>query len=84
MSYLYRVKSHCDPTLATRVQHNTRPLMYSTGDGAAWCCSQVQEYKVNTEDVFKRAKKGVQDLQEEVQTLRMQREEVSTCCTYSG
>ena len=39
---------------------------------------QVMEYKVNTEDVFKRAKKGVQDLQEEIQTLKIQREEVST------
>ena len=33
---------------------------------------------MNTEDVFKRAKKGVQDLREEVQTLKMQREEVSS------
>ncbi len=32
---------------------------------------------MNTEDVFKRAKKSVQDLQEEVQTLQIQREEVS-------
>ncbi len=32
---------------------------------------------MNTEDVFKRAKKSVQDLQEEVQTLKIQREEVS-------
>ena len=36
---------------------------------------------MNTEDVFKRAKKSVQDLQEEVQTLKIQREEVSE---YSG
>lgn len=33
-------------------------------------------YKVNTEDVFKRAKKMVEDLTEEVQTLNIQKEEV--------
>lgn len=33
-------------------------------------------FKVNTEDVFKRAKKMVEDLTEEVQTLNIQREEV--------
>ena len=45
--------------------------------GAALIAWQVMEYKVNTEDVFKRAKKGVQDLHEEIQTLKIQREEVS-------
>ena len=33
-------------------------------------------FKVNTEDVFKRAKKMVEDLTEEVQTLHIQKEEV--------
>ena len=33
---------------------------------------------MNTEDVFKRAKKAVQDMHEEIQTLQIQREEVST------
>lgn len=33
-------------------------------------------FKVNTEDVFKRAKKMVEDLKEEVQTLNIQKEEV--------
>lgn len=34
-------------------------------------------FKVNTEDVFKRAKKMVEDLTEEVQTLNIQKEEVT-------
>jgi len=38
---------------------------------------QVAEYKVNTQDVFKRAQKTVNDLHEEIQTLEIQREEVS-------
>ena len=37
---------------------------------------QVAVFKVNTEDVFKRAKKMVEDLTEEVQTLNIQKEEV--------
>lgn len=37
---------------------------------------QVVVFKVNTEDVFKRAKKMVDDLSEEVQTLNIQKEEV--------
>ena len=42
---------------------------------------QVTEYKVNAEDVFRRAKKAVQDLQDEKQTLEIQREEVhQSCC----
>ena len=39
---------------------------------------QVTVFKVNTEDVFKRAKKMVEDLTEEVQTLNIQKEEVTT------
>jgi len=35
----------------------------------------VAEYKVNTQDVFKRAQKTVNDLHEEIQTLEIQREE---------
>ena len=38
-------------------------------------------FKVNTEDVFKRAKKMVEDLTEEVQTLNIQKEEVNTSDT---
>ena len=38
---------------------------------------QVVVFKVNTEDVFKRAQKLVQDLTEEKQCLEIQREEVS-------
>ena len=38
---------------------------------------QVTVFKVNTEDVFKRAKKMVEDLTEEVQTLNIQKEEVT-------
>ena len=42
---------------------------------------QVTVFKVNTEDVFKRAKKMVEDLTEEVQTLNIQKEEVNTSDT---
>lgn len=40
---------------------------------------------MNTEDVFKRAKKAVKDMREEIQTLQIQREEVSihTCASTS-
>ena len=36
-------------------------------------------FKVNTEDVYKRARKTVVDLHEEVQTLQIQSEEVCLC-----
>lgn len=44
----------------------------------AYCCIplQVAEYKVNTQDVFERAKKTVEGLQTNIQTLEIQREEV--------
>jgi hypothetical protein len=38
---------------------------------------QVSAFKVNTEDVFKRWSKTLADLKEEIQTLQIQREEVS-------
>ena len=47
------------------------------------CCHQETEFKVNTEDVFKRAQKMVEELSEEKQTLDIQREEVCVCvCTW--
>ena len=36
----------------------------------------MMEYKVNTQDVFERAKKMVQSLHSTIQTLEIQREEV--------
>lgn len=36
----------------------------------------MAEYKVNTQDVFERAKKTVESLQANIQTLEIQREEV--------
>ena len=39
--------------------------------------SQVTEFKVNTQDVFKRAQKSVLDIHDEIQTLEIQMEEVS-------
>lgn len=38
---------------------------------------QVSTFKVNTEDVFKRWSKTMADLKEEIQTLQIQREEVT-------
>lgn len=38
---------------------------------------QENEFKVNTEDVFRWAQKKVEELKEEVQTLEIQKEEVS-------
>lgn len=40
-------------------------------------CCQVSTFKVNTEDVFKRWSKTSADLKEEIQTLQIQREEVT-------
>ena len=38
--------------------------------------TQVAEYKVNTQDVFERAKKMVDSIHSSIQTLEIQREEV--------
>lgn len=37
---------------------------------------QVTEFQVSAEDVYKRTRKKVEDLQEEVEALNIQREEV--------
>ena len=49
--------------------------MVHTGCGMLWL--QIQAFKVNTEDVFKRWSKTMADLKEEIKTLQMQKEEVS-------